>query len=160
MIRKAKYSDIDCLSIIIYHAWRESLLDLVNLNVISKLSVDWFREKLEFDLTNHSCIVFVYEKNNEILGYVTGKDSIENMDAEIYGLYVSPKGQSSGIGSQLFYKIKCKFASINKSKMHVRTLLGAPNNQFYKKQKPVKTENIELNILDVKHRGIEYSYQL
>jgi len=70
-------------------------------------------------LSYDSSFVIVYEKNNKILGYATGKYFIgkstnDTINSELFGLYVNPNEQNAGIGSLLFQEIKPKFISLKK----------------------------------------------
>ena len=158
MIRQATLSDIEKISLLIHEAWQKDLFSLVAPNATDSLSIEIFAAKLKQDISSEADSIIVYETNDKIVGYASGNTKAKDFDAEIVGLYVSPKAQQSGVGSYLFNAMKSLFKSQNKSNMLVWTLLDAPNNQFYLNKNPVKTTHRDIIISGVKYSGIGFVY--
>jgi len=160
MIRHADYSDVKRISFLIHEAWAKDLIDLVDPEASSSMTVEIFASKLKQDISSEAEIVIVYETGNNIIGYASGNTNAIDFDSEIVGLYVCSKAQQSGVGSRLFNEMKSLFKSQNKSSMIVWTFLDAPNNQFYFKKNPVKITHRDIVISAMKYSGIGFVYSL
>ncbi len=158
MFRYANESDIPKLVSLLHQAWTKDLFGLIEEESRELFTLDWFTERLKHDLVSFSHTVLVYELNEEICGYLCVRSNSNNSQFEIYSLYVDVGSQSQGVGTMLFYKAMELARTKNSNQMVVWTLLGAPNNQFYERQSPVRKLTRDIKILGMAYSGVGYLY--
>ncbi|TOG32901.1 GNAT family N-acetyltransferase [Vibrio parahaemolyticus] len=158
MFRYANESDIPKLVSLLHQAWTKDLFGLIEEESRELFTLGWFTERLKHDLVSFSHTVLVYELNEEICGYLCVRYNSNNSQFEIYSLYVDVVSQSQGVGTMLFYKAMELARTKNSNQMVVWTLLGAPNNQFYERQSPVRKLTRDIKILGMAYSGVGYLF--
>ncbi|EHW0696251.1 GNAT family N-acetyltransferase [Vibrio parahaemolyticus] len=158
MFRYANESDIPKLVSLLHQTWTKDLFGLIEEESRELFTLDWFTERLKYDLVSFSHTVLVYELNEEICGYLCVRFNNNNSQFEIYSLYVDVGSQSQGVGTMLFYKAMELARTKNSNQMVVWTFLGAPNHQFYERQSPVRKRTRDIKILGMAYSGVGYLY--
>lgn len=159
MIRKAKIEDSEIIASLIIRSWQTAYKGLINQEFLDNMNKNEMTKKWTNNILsqNKDDNIYVYEKNNKILGIIRfGKvnneeDKIHN--AEIYVLYVEPKLKRNGIGRKLFKHAENYFINNNNKELIIWCLKGnEPSIKFYKKmggrivaERKTKVNNIELD---------------
>ena len=123
MIRKAKIEDSNNIAKLIIRGWQTAYKGLINQEFLDSMREDEMSEgwKKKIFSQNESDNIYVYEKENKILGVIRfGKVADQNdinHNAEIHVLYVEPKLKRNGIGSKLFDYAKNYFIEHNMKKL-------------------------------------------
>ena len=168
MIRKAKIEDSNNIAKLIIRGWQTAYKGLINQEFLDSMKEDEMSKgwKKSIFSQNESNNIYVYEKENKILGVIRfGKVADQNdinHNAEIHVLYVEPKLKRNGIGSKLFDYAKNYFIEHNMKKLIIWCLKGnEPSIEFYKKmggeiisEREAKVHNIELEEV-----GLEYNLE-
>jgi len=160
MIREASINDAGSIAKIIVAAWQNAYTGIIDPEIPRKMTEDKFISIMTDNINNKSEDIFVYESDNSVHGFISGKINSGHYDCEVIGLYIDPEHQGRGIGSELLDKMKSFYRNKNCRNMIIHTLLNAKNNSFYKKYKgvPGKTDEIELG--NKKYPGIYFAFQL
>ena len=160
MIRNAELKDAESISLIIVKAWQNAYRGIINPDFPRSMTTDKFVSIMTDNITNKKEKVFVYEEENIIKGFVSGKLIHDKYDCETVGLYISPEYQQQGIGKMLLDEIKNYFKNKNCKTMIIWTLQDAENNSFYKKQNGKISEGKELEIGNRVYPGIGFVFHL
>lgn len=160
MIREATHKDIETIARIIVAAWQTAYTGIIDPSfppsMKEKKFIDFFPDIIE----NRKEIIFVYEENNTIRGFVSGIEQCGKYDCEIKGLYVDPEYQGKGIGSSLLNEMKQYFLDNNKLSLIIWTLKGVKNNTFYQNHGGVIREYRDLEIGDEVYEGVGFVFTL
>ncbi len=133
---------------------------MVSPSVASLFTLDWFASKLMADIEREAGFAILFERDGVIQGYAAGKDCEERSMSELNSLYVCPRAQGAGIGSKLITEVKGVIMSSKKTSMIVWTFLGAKNNDFYQRHKPIRKDKRDIVILDQRYQGVGFLYSL
>ena len=140
MIRKAKIEDSNSIASLILRGWQTAYKGLIKQEFLDSMKEDEMNKgwKKSIFSQNENNNVYVYEKENKILGIIRfGKVDDENdisHNAEIHVLYVEPELKRNGIGSKLFNYAKNYFIEHNRKNLIIWCLKGNnPSIEFYKK---------------------------
>ncbi len=159
MIRTATLTDVDQIAMVILKAWKGAYTGIIDPNYIKTMNKDKYISIFKNNILNQKEIIYVYYED-EVKGFISGKDSYGKYDCEIIGLYVDPKNQGKGIGRLLFKKMLKEFISRGKRSLIVWTLDGANNNDFYLKMGGVKKENKTLWYGEKSYTGAGFKFDL
>lgn len=166
MIRKAKIEDSNNIAKLIIKGWQTAYKGLINQGFLDSMKEDEMSKgwKKSIFSQNESNNIYVYEKENKILGVIRfGKVADQNdinHNAEIHVLYVEPKLKRNGIGSKLFDYAKNYFIEHNMKKLIIWCLKGnEPSIEFYKKMggKIVSEREAKVHNIELEEVGLEYN---
>ncbi len=159
-IREARISDMDDIAEIIISAWQHGFDGLVDASFPKTMSKEKYASIFVDTIQKKTEKAFVFEQDNVVLGYASGKLLSDKYDSEVRYLYVHPEAQGNGIGSKLLEEMKSYFRVENCKTMIIWTLLGARNNQFYSDHGGSGMETKELEIGSMKYSGVGYCFDL
>ena len=160
MIREATINDTDSLARILLDTWNNAYEGIIDPNYPKTMSKDKYVKIINNNIKNNVEKILVFEKDDAILGFVSGKLQSGKYDSEVIGLYIHPESQGKGIGSELLKEMKSYFMREKCKCMIIWTLLDAKNNQFYRKHGGVEKENKEIEIGTRKYSGIGFVFNL
>ncbi len=161
MIREAILSDSNVIAEIIVETWQKSFINIIDQNYIESMDVQRFVNIMKDNIQLNKEIIFVYEENEIIKGFISGKiTEYSDHQCEIVGFYILPKYQRMGIGKILFQQIIEYFSRHNYKKMILWTLNSAKNNSFYKNNGGEITDKKILEIGGKTYDGIGFSFNL
>jgi GNAT superfamily N-acetyltransferase len=162
MIRKASVNDLKSLAEINTNAWQINYRNIIEDDFLKIRTVELFIQKRTESrwLENVEINTFVYEENNCVKGFISGRKLVEKYDCEIEGLYVDPQFQQNGIGSKLLSFMKEFYANQGCKNMIIWTINGLKNDLFYKKHGGIILEEKELDYGGKKYKGNGYIYDL
>ena len=162
-IRGAKVCDSNQISDVSINTWKEAYIGLIDKSyldslVVSEQVIEKWKNRI-LATKSEDTFIFVATEQDQVVGFIWGgrarETKIENVEFEIYALYVLPKFQCRGIGKKLVDNFKTK---IN-GNFFVWVLLGNRSEHFYLKQKFKKTKFInQLTIGNKKYREIAYLF--
>ena len=168
MIRKAKIEDSNNIASLILRGWQTAYKGLIKQEFLDSMKKDEMNKgwKKSIFSQNENNNVYVYEKENKILGIIRfGKVDDENdisHNAEIHVLYVEPELKRNGIGSKLFNYAKNYFIEHNRKNLIIWCLKGNnPSIEFYKKMggKSVSEKKSKVHNIDLEEIGLEYNLE-
>lgn len=104
-IRRAGYSDIEGMSVVVDSAWRENYRDIFTDDMIEKFTGEHRRESFK-GLLERGVDIFVMTADGEITALCAFNCADDMLDcAEIILMYVHPKYQRQGFGGRLLSHI-------------------------------------------------------
>ena len=160
MIRSAEVSDAKAISKVIVDAWQNAYSGIIDPAYPSSLKKEKYTAIFQDLIKIKAEWVYVYEIQNSVVGFVSGKMMDGKHDSEVKGLYVLPDQQGKGIGSSLLSYAKEFLKSSGCANSILWTLLGASNNRFYEANGGVGIENKKLKIGSKEYNGIGYFFDL
>ena len=140
--------------------WQSAYTGIVDPAYPVRLSVEKFTGIFKSIILESKQTVFVYEVNEDVIGFISGVLNSGEYDAEVKGLYVEPGNQGIGVGKKLLDYMKEFFVSMGSKTMVIWTLLGAKNNAFYISNGGVAKNRKLLKVGDKQYEGIGFSYKL
>jgi len=155
MIRTADIGDSSEIAHVITETWKTAYVGIIHEEYPHKMEVNFFKKIIEKNITFEREIIYVYEIDKQIVGFISGR-KIDISSFEVIGFYVLPAHQGKGLGQTLFNKIREHSKSINCSLIRLKTLHGARNNSFYEKNGLQNKKNIALELDGNVYDGIEY----
>ena len=160
MIREAKLQDSEAIAEIIVETWKSAYTGIIDTNYTDNLDKRRFVQIMTNNLQQKKETIFIYEENEIVKGFISGKFIDNDYQCEIVGFYVLPKYQQIGIGSKLFQHMKKYFSEHNCHKIILWTLKGAKNNSFYENNGgKIAAEKI-LKIGDKEYAGVGFLFNL
>lgn len=168
MIRKAKIEDSNNIAKLIIRGWQTAYKELINQEFLDSMKEDEMSKgwKKSIFSQNESNNIYVYEKENKILGVIRfGKVADQNdisHNAEIHVLYVEPEFKRNGIGSKLFDYAKNYFIEHDMKELIIWCLKGnEPSIEFYKKMggKIVSEREAKVHNIELEEVGLEYNLE-
>ncbi|WP_319562990.1 GNAT family N-acetyltransferase [Marispirochaeta sp.] len=161
MIREAKLDDAVVIAKIIVETWQNAYDGIIDQYYVDNLDVQRFLQIITNNIKLKKEIIFVYEENEIIKGFISGKFMDDDKhQCETVGFYVLPKYQQKGIGRILFKQMKKMFFERNCRKMILWTLKGAKNNSFYRNNGGVIADEKILKIGEKEYSGVGFSFNL
>ena len=160
MIRNAELHDAESIAKVIVEAWQSAYTGIIDQSFPHSMKVDKFVSIMTNNISENLETIFVYEDDEKIKGFISGKKSDGKYNCETVGLYISPKYQRQGIGKSLLDEMKKYFKNNSCKTMIIWTLLNAENNSFYKKQGGNILEEKEIELGDKKYPGAGFVFQL
>ncbi len=161
MIRRAVLNDSEAIAEIIIKAWKTAYENIIDPGFPQTMKKDTFVKIMENNIKNELEIIYVYEEDGIINGFISGR-TIENSkyDCETVGLYVLPDYQGNGTGSALLEEMKECFRKSGCCNMIIWTLWNAENNRFYRKHKGEALEFREIEIGGRNYSGAGFVFIL
>ena len=161
MIRKAIFGDLESISQINVNTWQTNYKGIIDDDFLKTRTFEFVynRWKESNWIEDKESISFVYEENNLVKGFVSGKKN-EKYDCEIVSIYVDPQYQNQGIGKKLLEHEKNYFKNTGCKKMIIWTIKGFQNNKFYEKNGGIITEKKEIEYGNKKYPGIGFVFIL
>ncbi|MEA3267407.1 MAG: GNAT family N-acetyltransferase [Candidatus Fermentibacteria bacterium] len=159
-IRPAKIEDVDPIAGVLVAAWQNGYAGIVNADYPATMSREKYSKIFTGIIEESLQTVYVFQRNNSVSGFVSGRMKEGKYDCQIVGLYVSPEEQGNSIGSILLDKMIKHFKSNDCKKMIVWTLLGAKNNSFYRKHLGAEKEYKEITIGSETYPGVGFVFDL
>ena len=160
MIRDAELNDAGGIAGVIVDAWQTAYTGIVDPAYPLLLKKEKFVQIMLDNIVNRKEIIFVYEEDGAVLGFVSGRNASDGYDCEVVGLYVSPRRQKSGIGRLLLDAMKSRFRDEGRKNLIIWTLLGAGNNGFYLRQGGDLRERKILEIGGAEYQGAGFAFKL
>jgi len=160
VVRRALISDADPMAGIIVSAWQKAYTGIVYAGYSATLNREKYSRIFTGMIEKSLQIVFVFERDKSVLGFVSGKTQEGKYDSQVVGLYVQPEEQGRGIGSILLDQMMKHLESENCKTAILWTLLGAQNNSFYKKHGGAEKEFKDIWIGTKTYPGIGYVFNL
>lgn len=160
MIRPAKVSDADSIAEVIVNAWQNAYSGIIDPAYPANLKKEKYSAVFKELIKEKAEWVHVYEIQNAVVGFISGKMHEGKYDSEVKGLYVLPDQQGKGIGSSLLSYAKEFLKSSGCENFILWTLLGAGNNKFYEANGGVGLESRKLKIGSKEYHGIGYFFDL
>lgn len=100
-VRRAEFSDIEGMSVVVDSAWRENYRDIFTADIIDKFTGEHRRESFK-GLLQRGVDIFVLIADGEIAALCAFQQTVILPDcAEIMLMYVHPKFQRRGFGGRL-----------------------------------------------------------
>ncbi len=163
MIREAAADDINSMTSIITKVWKKEVFTSKNYPDILmelKYNENKYTKNLTKEINFNLIKAFVYEQNNKIAGFISGKLRLSEYDSEIIEFYVDPDCQNKGIGSKLFNKMVSYFKKNNRKKLIVWTLSTTKFNNFYKKHGGIEKKYKEIILGNKKYTEAGYCFNI
>ena len=160
MIRKAEAKDAESIAKVIVEAWQSAYTGIIDPDFPGSMKTNKFVSIMENNISNNLETIFVYEEDDKIKGFISGKKSDGKYDCETVGLYIIPEYQNQGTGKSLLDEMKNYFKSKSCKTMIIWTLLNAKNNVFYQKNGGEVLEEKDLEIGDKIYSGVGFVFQL
>ena len=120
MIRLAKIEDIQEIAKIHITSWKETYLDIVKDEILDQLSFDESFKLWSAVINDPLQKIYVYEKNQQVLGFADFYFPKQDVVGEIRALYLLKQIQGLGIGRQfievgfdVFRKLNFKFVEVD-----------------------------------------------
>jgi len=104
MIRKATFKDAAAIARIHVGTWRVAYAGIVPDDYLASLSEENRTQGWQQKLTDDRTIIWVAEKDSQVIGWVSGgmsRDADTQGEAEVYAIYVSPQHWDCGVGRGL-----------------------------------------------------------
>ena len=158
MIRKANDSDVHSIAYINSSVWQTSYKGVIDDDFLKKRTVESRINVFENIVKNEN--IYVFEENNIIKGFISGKIIREKYDCEIIGLYIGLEYQGKNIGTKLLEYMKEYYKNNGCENMIIWTIKNLRNNEFYKKHGGKIKEEKELEYEDRKYPGIGFVFEL
>jgi len=137
IIRNVKKEDLKQVAEIIVTGWKIAYKGIIDDNYLDSLTIEKRYNKLLGNYLEDEFIVA--ELNGEIVGFsrytlYNTSNEIENVDGEIFSIYVRPKLKRNGIGTAIFTYVMNRF----KNNGNKSIILGCfkknyPSRAFYEK---------------------------
>ncbi len=185
MIRDAIIDDSRAIAEIIVSAWQHAYDGVIDPSHPGTLEPQRFIEIMETNIREEREKILVWEEEDNVAGFISGRflnaepdmeadaasapdagaafdieGSCGAYDAEVVGLYIRPESQGLGIGSRLLTEMKDCFRRHGYGNLIIWTLLGARNNEFYRKHGGLPHENKELEIGGKSYPGVGFVFNL
>lgn len=161
LIREAVLRDVPAMAELVTCAWQTAYSGLVDPAYPESLDSLGFRKIFARMISQGLEIFFVCESASRILGFISGKMITEGAyDCQVVGLYVHPECQGRGVGTLLLERMKHYFAIRHCRRLLLWTLLGARNNEFYRKQGGTGGEFRQLDIGGTCYSGVGFVFLL
>ena len=133
-IRLAQEHDLESMATIHADAWREAFLSMVDAKVVESLNKETRYKMWKNQWSLQTSRVFVWEKNGILRGFASLRPiKGDQADMEMNTLYVAPRFQGQGIGSQLFHHGKQEARASDYQTLKLWTLAGSLAKTFYEK---------------------------
>jgi len=157
MIREANIKDVEAIALINSTVWKESYRGIIEAEYLEQITIEHRIQKISQVIREDT--FFVYEKNNIIEGFISGK-TLNNNKCEIIALYVGLEFQGKNIGTQLLNYAKDFFKNKGCGKMIIWTIKNLKNNSFYQKNSGRIIEEKMLEIGNKNYPGICFLIEL
>jgi len=165
MIRKALTLDSYNIAKLIVSGWQTAYKGLIDDKFLYNMSVEIMAKNWKANIATQNADnnIYVYEKNDQILGIIRfGKpdDTSSNYNAEIHVLYVEPTLKRNGIGTKLFEFATDKFIKNKTTNIIIWCLKGnIPSIKFYEKMggQIIASRKAVINNIELEEVGIEYN---
>jgi ribosomal protein S18 acetylase RimI-like enzyme len=112
MIRKAIFEDATAIARIHVGTWRTAYAGIVPDDYLASLSEEQRTKSWQRHLTDGRTIIWVAEKDGQVIGWVAGgasRDADAQGDSEVYAIYVSSQHWACGVGRELMAKMEDSF---------------------------------------------------
>lgn len=109
MIRKATFEDAAAIARIHVGTWRVAYAGIVPNDCLARLSEEKRTQSWQQQLTDGRTIIWVAEKDGQVIGWVSGgasKDEDAHGNSEVYAIYVSSRHWDCGVGRELMAKME------------------------------------------------------
>ena len=158
MIRKANDSDVQSIAYINSTVWQTSYKGVIDDDFLKKRTVESRINVFENVVKKEN--IYVFEENNIIKGFISGKIIRNKYNCEIIGLYIGLKYQGKNIGTKLLEYMKEYYKNNGCKNMIIWTIKNLRNNEFYRKHGGKIKEEKELEYGDKKYPGIGFVFEL
>lgn len=186
MIRDAREDDSRAIAEIIVSAWQHAYDGVIDPSHPGTMQPDRYIDIMETNIREKREKILVWEETGNVVGFISGRLLKEECgteaatgtgsetgaafvsesscgaghSAEVVGLYIRPEFQGRGIGSRLLTEMKAFFRRRGCGSLIIWTLLGARNNEFYRKHGGSPLEHKELEIGGTSYRGVGFVFNL
>jgi len=114
MIRQATAEDAEAIARVQVMTWRAAYAGIMPAGFLAALSEQKHGEGWRRQLSDSQTVVFVADKNAEVIGFASGGDSRDadrRGEVEVYAIYVLPEHWGRGIGRELLAKLETALAN-------------------------------------------------
>lgn len=160
IIRAAVLEDVQPIADIILRSWQNAYTGIIDPDFPKKIRREKYISIMTENIQNGRETVFVFERQDAVLGFISGLPAEKPYDAEVRGLYIDPDAQGQGIGSQLLEKMMALFRSQSRKKVIIWTLEGAKNNKFYQSRGGDPLERKVIEIGGKNYAGVGFVFTL
>ena len=160
MIRRGKINDLETIARINTNAWKINYKGIIEDDFLQIRTTETFIKRMKEINWFENEDIFVYEENNVVKGFVSGKKRNEKYDCEIRALYVKPEYQKQGIGAKLLDHMKTYYKNRGYKSLIICTIKGLQNNPFYIKHGGELKEEMEYDYGDKKYPGVGFVFKL
>lgn len=160
MIREAKIEDAGAIADIIVTTWQTAYTGIIDADHPGTMRREKYVPIMEKNISDKLEVIFVYEEDGAVRGFISGKNPAEGYDCETVGFYILPEFQGRGVGTEMLRRMMEHFKEQGCRSMIVWTLLGAENNFFYKNRSGVPLEKKDLEIGGRTYPGVGFVFEL
>jgi len=164
-IRSAQNKDASGICQVSVSTWKDTyknLIDIAYLNSlsVSDISIKKWENRID-EVKNKKYYLWVAVSSDQIVGFLWGGEArepkIDDLNFEIYAIYVLPEFQHQGIGKKLFSCFKRK---VGKS-FFLWMLKHNKSEAFYLSLKGKKTDHLKIQIFaNKKYQEIAYIWKI
>lgn len=136
-IRPATPDDVQAIVDIHITSWKAQFIPFLTPEQVTLKDLDkvhqckvWQERLLHEE--GKTRITFLAEKDYIAVGYITGRESSLDTEAELHQIYVSPSAHRQGIGQQMFTRLVQTYDKLNKTSMFVWVMTINPAVAFYR----------------------------
>jgi len=104
VIRKATFEDAAAIARIHVGTWRVAYAGIVPDDYLANLSEEKRTQSWQQQLTDGRTIIWVAEKDGQVIGWVSGgasRDADADGNSEVYAIYLSSQHWDCGVGREL-----------------------------------------------------------
>ena len=163
MIREAATDDINSITSIITKVWKKEVFTSKNYpNILMELKYNEnkYTKNLTKEINFNLIKAFVYEENNKIAGFISGKLRLAEYDSEIIEFYVDPDFHNKGIGLKLFNKMVSYFKKNNRKKLILWAFNIPKINEFYNKHGGIEKKYKEIILGNKKYTEVGFCFNI